>query len=114
MACVVNNGKIKSVEILDQGYGYSVAPIVFINSDVVSRAKILTSIDLEGRVVSVTIFDAGSGFEDRTKEEIEHDIKILQTSINQEDANTQEILSKIDEEIKNINRINSTFIVNSC
>lgn len=61
LSCIISNGKIVSVSIVDQGNGYLVAPTVVIENDK-SSAEISLQIDSLGRVISATINNAGYGF----------------------------------------------------
>jgi hypothetical protein len=61
LTCIVENGKITAVYIIDPGYGYVVAPSVFIANNT-SDAKITTTIDSNGQVIDVAIKNAGSNF----------------------------------------------------
>jgi hypothetical protein len=62
LTCTVSNGKIRSVQIVNPGFGYKIAPIVTIISDVKSEAVITTEIDAMGRVISASIDNPGNGF----------------------------------------------------
>jgi hypothetical protein len=62
LTCTVSNGKIRSVQIVNSGFGYKIPPTVKIISDVKTEAVITTEIDLSGRVVSATIENPGNGF----------------------------------------------------
>ena len=59
--CVVSNGKIATVNIVNPGYGYSIAPSVTIVADL-SGAELLTEINTNGQVIAVTISNPGLGF----------------------------------------------------
>ena len=62
LTCTVSNGKIRSVQIINPGFGYKISPTVNIISDVKSEAVITTEIDKMGRVISATIKNPGNGF----------------------------------------------------
>jgi hypothetical protein len=62
LTCTVANGKIRSVQIVNPGFGYKISPTVKIISDVSSDAEITTKIDPMGRVISATIAHPGNGF----------------------------------------------------
>ena len=62
LTCTVANGKIRSVQIVNPGFGYKISPTVSIISDVKSDALITTEIDDLGRVTSVKIDNPGNGF----------------------------------------------------
>jgi hypothetical protein len=62
LTCTVANGKIRSVQIVNPGFGYKIAPTVSIISDVKSDALITTEINDLGRVISVKIDNPGNGF----------------------------------------------------
>jgi hypothetical protein len=62
LICTVDNGRIRSVQIVNSGFGYQISPTVKIISDVASDALITTEIDSMGRIISTTIVNAGSGF----------------------------------------------------
>ena len=57
----IDNGKLISVEIQNQGYGYKSAPIVTITGTG-TDAEVTTTIDNFGRVNSVTIVDSGKNY----------------------------------------------------
>lgn len=61
ISCTVFNGKIRSVTILNEGYGYRLPPKVTITGDG-TGAEILTEIDNNGRVVGATISNEGQGY----------------------------------------------------
>jgi len=61
LSCVVSNGKIIAVTIVNSGYGYKKPPTVEI-ADNKNLAKITTSIDELGRVILTKIVNAGKGF----------------------------------------------------
>lgn len=60
LACTVENGRIVEVTITNPGFGYIVPPLVEIVNDT-SGAVLLTEIDGDGKVVSVTIEQTGEG-----------------------------------------------------
>jgi len=60
LTCIVRNGKIYSVSIIDSGYGYLLPPKVSVASS--NDAEILTTIDNQGQIISVKLQNAGSGF----------------------------------------------------
>jgi hypothetical protein len=62
LTCTIDNGRIRSVQIISSGFGYKISPTVKIVNDVESDALITTEIDSMGRVISATIVNAGSGF----------------------------------------------------
>ena len=62
LTCTVSNGKIRSVQIVNPGFGYKIAPTVKVISDVKSEAFITTEIDAMGRVISATVSNPGNGF----------------------------------------------------
>ena len=62
LTCTVSNGKIRSVQIVNPGFGYKIAPTVTVVSDVKSEATITTEIDAMGRVISASIDNPGNGF----------------------------------------------------
>ena len=62
LTCTIANGKIRSVQIVNPGFGYKISPTVKIISDVKSDAEITTEIDSMGRVISATIAHPGNGF----------------------------------------------------
>jgi len=62
LECTIQNGKIRAVSITKSGRGYIRPPTVTIDSSKGSGASIVTEIDDLGRVVSVTIDSAGSGY----------------------------------------------------
>ena len=64
LECRAENGKIRSVTIINPGFGYSVAPKVTIMSIGSAIGEIITELDNEGRVISATIVTPGSGYED--------------------------------------------------
>lgn len=66
LECSVSDGKIRSVNILNSGYGYKVAPTVTIQGDS-SGATITTEINAVGEVISTTIENAGDRFIDAPK-----------------------------------------------
>ena len=60
LSCDVLNGKIVSVEIINPGFGYKIAPSVSIINN--NEARIKTSIDENGQVISAEIIEPGYGF----------------------------------------------------
>ena len=60
LACTVDNGRIRSVSIVDPGFGYRISPTVTINNNL--GAVIKTTIDELGRIIDTTIENAGNGF----------------------------------------------------
>lgn len=62
LSCTTNNGKVVSVSIINQGFGYSLPPSVEIVSDTGSGAVIITEIDSFGRIVNATVSDPGSSY----------------------------------------------------
>jgi len=64
LTCTINNGKIISVEVLAQGYGYKITPLVTIISSSGKNAVILTEINSRGQVINATISNSGSGYVD--------------------------------------------------
>jgi hypothetical protein len=60
LTCIVRNGKIYSVSIIDSGYGYLLPPKVSVASSI--DAEILTTIDNQGQIISVRVQNAGGGF----------------------------------------------------
>lgn len=63
LSCIVDNGKIIAVSIDNPGYGYNIAPTVNIENNKYG-AKISTTIDSLGRVVSTEVVNAGKMFVD--------------------------------------------------
>lgn len=70
LSCEVYNGKIVSVDILQQGYGYKLPPKVTVNSDTGSNGVIELEIDEIGRVISATIVDGGKNYLEDTVLEV--------------------------------------------
>jgi hypothetical protein len=64
LTCTINNGKITSVEVLVQGYGYKITPLVTIISSSGKDAVISTEINSRGQVINATISNSGSGYVD--------------------------------------------------
>jgi hypothetical protein len=64
LECRAENGKIRSITIINPGFGYSVAPKVTIFSTSSAVGEIITELDNEGQVISATIINPGSGYED--------------------------------------------------
>ena len=64
LECRAENGKIRSVTIINPGFGYTVAPKVTILSTSSVTGEIVTELDNEGRVISATIVTPGNGYED--------------------------------------------------
>jgi hypothetical protein len=62
LECFVQDGKIRSVNVIDQGLGYLYPPTVSIVSTVSSDARIQTEIDSLGRVVNATISNTGERY----------------------------------------------------
>jgi len=66
VTCTVADGTIRSVQIVNSGYGYLIAPIITVianENDINTRTvKIETEIDEFGRLVSTNIVDGGRGF----------------------------------------------------
>ena len=62
LQCFVQDGKIRSVNVINSGFGYTLPPKVLINTSVKSNAEIKTEIDNLGRVVNAIIVDAGEKF----------------------------------------------------
>jgi hypothetical protein len=62
LTCTVANGKIRSVQIVNSGFGYKISPTVNIISDIKYEAVITTEIDSMGRIISATIEHPGNGF----------------------------------------------------
>lgn len=62
LSCTVSNGRIRSVTIINAGFGYKIPPKVTISNGG-TGAVIETAIDSLGRVVSATIVDPGQGYE---------------------------------------------------
>ena len=65
LECRAENGKIRSVTIVNPGFGYTVAPKVTIDpNNNGTGAEIVTELDNDGRVISATIVTPGNGYED--------------------------------------------------
>ena len=64
LSCIVNNGKIVKVNIVNAGRGYLNSPKITITSSQGVDANIIANIDTFGRVISTTIENAGTGFVD--------------------------------------------------
>jgi len=62
--CYADNGKIKSVSIIDAGFGYINPPKINILTNSSISAEFVTEIDSYGRLSSVTIINAGVGYPD--------------------------------------------------
>jgi len=63
ISCTVQNGKINTVEIVNQGFGYKIPPTVTIYSnDLGTEAIITTEIDLNGKVISADIKNPGNNY----------------------------------------------------
>ena len=81
LECYAENGKIKSVIIINSGFGYTVAPNVNILSSSSSMGEIVVELDSEGRVISATIVNAGAGYQDGLlKVEVRPHTVIVQTN----------------------------------
>jgi hypothetical protein len=63
LSCVVQNGKIYSVTVIDPGLGYLNPPSIRIISSN-NSAQLNSVIDNDGRVISVEIFNPGAGYAD--------------------------------------------------
>lgn len=82
LECSAENGKIKTVTIIDPGFGYSVAPKVTILSSSASVGEIVTELDSEGKVISATIATPGTGYQDGLlKVEVRSHTIIIQTNV---------------------------------
>ena len=64
LECITNNGKLVTVNIINQGYGYTIAPAVTVSATTGTGAVVLTEIDELGRVVAATISDPGKNYTD--------------------------------------------------
>ena len=64
LECRAENGKIRSVIIINPGFGYTVAPKVTILSTSAAVGEIVTELDDQGQIISATIVDPGNGYED--------------------------------------------------
>ena len=62
LSCTVDNGKIRSVSIVNAGRGYKISPTVEIVASQGNGAIITTEIDSLGQIISATIVDAGNGY----------------------------------------------------
>lgn len=62
LSCTVENGKIRSVTIVNPGLGYKISPNVVITNNIDHNAVITTKIDSFGKVISASIDDSGTGF----------------------------------------------------
>jgi hypothetical protein len=81
LECYAENGKIKSVIIINSGFGYTVAPKVNILSSSSSMGEIVVELDSEGRVIAATIVNAGTGYQDGLlKVEVRPHTIIVQTN----------------------------------
>jgi hypothetical protein len=81
LECYAENGKIKSVTIVNSGFGYTVAPKVNILSSGSSIGEIVTELDSEGKVILATITNAGAGYQDGLlKVEVRPHTIIVQTN----------------------------------
>jgi len=58
LTCVVKDGKIISVSIVNPGFGYKISPTVGVSGN----AIISTEIDGDGKIISATIVDSGIGY----------------------------------------------------
>ena len=61
LSCTVDNGKIRSVQVISGGMGYTVPPTVTI-SGVGTGAVITTTINAVGTVVSAKVVETGNGY----------------------------------------------------
>jgi hypothetical protein len=68
LECVTNNGKLTTVNIVDPGYGYTIAPTVTVSATTGTGAVILTEINDLGQVVSATISNPGKNYTDISPE----------------------------------------------
>ena len=64
LECYAENGKIKSVTIINPGFGYTTAPKVNILSAGSSIGEIVTELNAEGKIISATIVNVGAGYQD--------------------------------------------------
>lgn len=64
LECYAENGKIKSVTIINPGFGYTIAPKVKILSASASAGEIVTELNSEGKIISATITNVGAGYQD--------------------------------------------------
>jgi hypothetical protein len=64
LSCVVSNGRIVKVNIVNAGRGYLTSPKVMVVSSQGVNASIIANIDSFGRIISTTIENSGSGFVD--------------------------------------------------
>jgi hypothetical protein len=64
LSCTVKDGKVRSVSIINPGYGYRNRPTIKLVNEIdpISDAKLVAEIDANGSVISVTVEDAGSGY----------------------------------------------------
>ena len=62
LTCTVQNGKIRSVSVVNAGSGYLKPPTVIIKSTSGKDGKILTEIDNFGKVISAIIDNPGNGY----------------------------------------------------
>lgn len=62
LSCVVANGKIIQVKIVNPGFGYLISPTVTVIGTNSTPAVISTTIDANGTVTGVTIENAGEGY----------------------------------------------------
>ena len=63
LSCMIKNGKIIKVDIVNSGFGYLQAPKVTIVGNCEESAVITTEIDSLGRVISTTIEKEGTGYQ---------------------------------------------------
>jgi len=62
LTCTIQNGKLRSVTIINSGRGYIKPPTVTIESASGKDGKITTKLDKFGRVISATIDNSGMGY----------------------------------------------------
>ena len=60
LTCTVYNGKIRAVNIVNPGFGYKLAPKIYISQDL--GAELKATINSLGQITSVEIVNAGKGF----------------------------------------------------
>lgn len=62
LSCIIYNGKIYSVSIVDPGFGYKISPSVSVVGNSEIQAVIETVIDTNGKITGINIVNPGKGY----------------------------------------------------
>ena len=62
LECFTVNGRLSAVNVINPGFGYVISPVITITSTTGHGGQIRVEIDNVGRVISASIFDAGSNY----------------------------------------------------